>query len=137
MSFVFFLFILILGQICCNLDIAQTYPDLVVKNITAFKSINNDLILKNNQTSKFKDLLWYSVGSDSFQSNEPIYSSYFNFWLHTKSLTNEHKELLKKQVKEKYNFTINIDQIKHLFWDAATSFSNCSLFLKKSLRKFC
>ena len=115
----------------CNSESVQTKaqpePDLRVSikqdgevvQLEAFKSHENDLILKEKNIQNYQKLKWYSIGNPllvKLKSNDSEGIFQFNrrgFNGRIEMLTDTHKLLIEK-VNRVYNVTIGLDQIDHL-----------------------
>ena len=109
-------------------DKAFLVPDLRVDfqqdgeiiQLEAFKSHENDLIMKEKNVQSYEKLKWYSIGNPLFvkvKSNDSEYIFQFNrrgFYARIEMLTVKHKQLLIDEVKRVYNKTIGLNQIDHL-----------------------
>ena len=107
---------------------ANTEPDLRVSvkqdgevvQLEAYKSPENDLILKERNTQNYQQLKWYSIGNPllvKLKSNDSEGIFQFNrrgFNARIDMLTDTHKQLLIEKVRRVYNVTIGLDQIDHL-----------------------
>jgi hypothetical protein len=88
--------------------------------LEAFKSHENDLIMKEKNVQSYEKLKWYSIGNPLFvkvKSNDSEYIFQFNrrgFYARIEMLTVKHKQLLIDEVKRVYNITIGLNQIDHL-----------------------
>jgi hypothetical protein len=140
----YLLFYLFFAQKCFAQSIKHkigfhTFSDLkvnVVENggsikIEAFKSYQNDRIIRMNKNESFKDLKWYSIGNPSliesstkknknetlFHFAQPGFYTFINF------LTEQHRKVLAEAVKRKYKIDINPNQIENM----VLSKFNCDL----------
>ena len=107
---------------------ANTEPDLRVSvkqdgevvQLEAYKSPENDLILKERNIQNYQQLKWYSIGNPllvKLKSNDSEGIFQFNrrgFNGRIEMLTDTHKQLLIEKVNRVYNVTIGLDQIDHL-----------------------
>ena len=88
--------------------------------LEAFKSHENDLIIKEKNVQSYEKLKWYSIGNPflvKVKSNDSEYIFQFNsrgFYARIEMLTTNHKQLLVDEVKRVYNLTIGLNQIDHL-----------------------
>ena len=101
--------------------------------LEAFKSHENDLILKENNVQNYERLRWYSIGNPllvKVKSNDSEYVFQFNrrgFYARIETLTTSHKQLFVAEVKRVYNITVKLNQIDHL---VLSSF-NCEIPVHK------
>ena len=124
-------FILLLYLLICNceIDSGEHEADLVVdyfengltQTLEAYKNNINDEILKENNSSNYNKLEWFSIGhpllvkTKALSNNENLF--HFNprgFSASIQMLTNQHKKLLVEDVKRKYNIAIDSNQIINL-----------------------
>jgi len=88
--------------------------------LVAFKSPENDLILKEKSVQNYERLRWYSIGKPlliKIKSNSSEYLFQFNrrgFYARIEMLTNSHKQLLISEVKRVHNITVGLSQVDHL-----------------------
>jgi hypothetical protein len=134
-------FVLILSikslSICSSENIQSksfSEPDLSVdfqqdgetKQLKAFKSHENDLIIKEKNIQSYGRLKWYSIGNPllvKLKSNDSEYIFQFNrrgFYARIEMLTISHKQLLIAEVKRVYNITIGLNQVDHLMLSSFT-----------------
>jgi hypothetical protein len=134
-------FVLILSikllSICSSENIQSksfSEPDLTVDfqqdgetiQLKAFKSHENDLIIKEKNIQSYGRLKWYSIGSPllvKLKSNDSEFIFQFNrrgFYARIEMLTISHKQLLIAEVKRVYNITIGLNQIDDLILSSFT-----------------
>jgi hypothetical protein len=88
--------------------------------LEAYKSHENDLIMKEKNVQIYEKLKWYSIGNPllvKVKSNDSEHIFQFNrrgFYARIEMLTTNHKKLLIDEVKRVYNITIGLNQIDHL-----------------------
>jgi hypothetical protein len=88
--------------------------------LEAYKSHENDLIMKEKNVQIYEKLKWYSIGNPllvKVKSNESEFIYRFTdrgFYARIEMLTTNHKKLLIDEVKRVYNITIGLNQIDHL-----------------------
>ena len=116
-----------------DLNIAFDLPDLAVitettsgiTQLEAYKSVNNDRILRNVSTAgdQVSQLFWVSVGQPSFvmtpnpnkpNSIEIFHSSNYGFHTYIQMLTSAHRRVLAATARKKYKVAIDDGQIVNL-----------------------
>ena len=92
--------------------------------IGTYKSTNNNLIIKNNQTSRYGELEWHSIGSPflanidsknsslSFDNLFEITPNGFNIYI--QFLNDAQKRVIIEKIKIKYGIDVQSSQIKKL-----------------------
>ena len=105
---------------------ADEYKDSNNNNIQieTYKSTNNDLIIKNNQTSRYGELEWYSIGSPFLANIRPENSSlsFDNLFeitpkginIYLQFLSDAQKKAIIEKIKIKYGIDVQSSQIKKL-----------------------
>ncbi|RNA30085.1 tail fiber [Brachionus plicatilis] len=88
--------------------------------IEAYKSSHNDEIISNKDSDKYSRLTWLSLGNPRlvcFQHKNSIKKIDTNnegFSIYIETLTQDHVDVLKKNIKDKYKININPTQIVKL-----------------------
>ncbi len=109
-------------------NIIFDWPDLAVDfetdigwvYVEAFKSVHNDLIISRNETSKFGQLTWVSIGYPSLvltinarHGHKPVLFMMKpeGFDVMIDMLSNQYRQLFKAIVKRKYEIDVKAEQI--------------------------
>ena len=112
-------------------NIAFDLPDLTsiietssgAFQLEAYKSVNNDRIIRNVSNEKVSQLFWVSVGqptlvkkkSPSNRTSEKIFhSSNYGFTTYIDMLTTAHRNVLLSTVNKKYHIKVDVSQIVNL-----------------------
>ena len=86
-----------------------------IEYLEAYGSTQNELILKNKNVTRYRELAWFSMGYPrivlSYDMKEKKNSSFIwtqeGFYIKVDMLTSKHKDQLKSALKEKHKIDIN------------------------------
>jgi hypothetical protein len=96
--------------------IVQYFENRLTHGLDAFKSTENDKILKENASSNYSKLKWFVIGhpvlvqSKASNNNENLFQ--FNsrgFSVNVQMLTNQHRKFFVQEIKRKYKIDIDSD----------------------------
>jgi hypothetical protein len=89
--------------------------------IEAFKSIENDIIIRESNSKYFRHLMWVSIGNPKLvytfdRVNQNSLFHFFNggFYTYVQMLTEQQRKLLRHEVEYKHSIKISIQQIVNL-----------------------
>jgi len=89
-------------------------PSGAVVSIDAYKSIKNDDLIKANNQENYNRMEWISIGDPQLHGDlkKPFKFTTIGFNMRIQILNNHDKQLIKKEIKEKYDIEVHINQIK-------------------------
>jgi microcystin-dependent protein len=123
--------IFLIQYICESFEIDVSKADLVayfktndgIEHVEAFRSIQNDEILKNQDRNRYNQLEWYSIGlprlvvfpskNNTNQQSKLLWTPE-GFFVNVDMLTFQHKQEFKKVIQRKYQIEVKEHQILYL-----------------------